>query len=135
MFIIEANNDRNSWISGIFKDEELTKKYIEIIPEELLRNQRIKTLETIEYPFYIIEIGDKFYYINNEEIEEKIKSIVVEEDKEHVYFNLYFIPKDYQPKDPGTDNMGMINHVHIDNRFLEYYKEYGKDILTRNRMA
>lgn len=135
MFIIEANKDRNSWISGIFKDEELTKKYMGLIPEELLRYQRIKTLETVKYPFYIIEEENEFKYINNEEVEEIIKSIVVKENEDHVYFNLYFITKDYQPKKPGTDNMGMINHLHIDNRFLEFYEEYGKDILTRNKMA
>lgn len=135
MFIIEAHNDNDRWISGVFEDEEKAKEYIKLIPEILFRYQQFKTVSKVKYPFYIIEVGKEFRYVSSEEIEGEIQNIVAKDDVDYVYFNLYFIRGDYQPKKPGTDYMGILNHIHVDNRFLDFYKHHGMDALTRYKMA
>ncbi|MGN7764872.1 hypothetical protein [Paenibacillus sp. 22594] len=57
------------------------------------------------------------------------------EDDDRVYFNLYYITQDFEPKIPGSDYMGANKHLHIDNSFLNSYATYGKDLLVRNHMA
>ena len=69
------------------------------------------------------------------DIEKILDGIKLIEDEAHIYVNLYFINKDFRPLKTGTDNMGLMNHLHINNEFLKFYKEYGRDLLIRNRMA
>ncbi|WP_409344808.1 hypothetical protein [Paenibacillus sp. MBLB4367] len=135
MFIIEAYNGKRTWISGILLDEGAAKEYFNLIPEDLRNFQTTISISTLSYPFYIIEERKTFRYLNRADVEGLFDSISRLDDDDHVYFNLYFITQDYRHSDPGVDYMGILNHMHIDNRFLKLYQRYGKDLLERNRMA
>ncbi|GMK39055.1 hypothetical protein PCCS19_21090 [Paenibacillus sp. CCS19] len=135
MFIIEAHNGSRTWISGILQDEEAAKDYFNSIPEDLKKFQSIISVSTLSYPFYIVEGRKSFRYLNRADVEGLFDRISKLDDEDHVYFNLYFIIQDYRHSEPGLDNMGILNHMHIDNRFLMNYQRYGMDLLVRNRMA
>ncbi|MFB6364331.1 hypothetical protein ACFCP7_09735 [Paenibacillus elgii] len=135
MYIIEAHNNIMAWISGIFQDEEAAMQYSDSIPDELKDYQRIISISTLNYPFYIVEEGKTFRYLNHVDVEGLLDNINKLDDEDYVYFNLYFITEDYRPRKPGTDYMGILNHLHINNGFLEHYQAYGNDLLVRNRMV
>ncbi|WP_079913011.1 hypothetical protein [Paenibacillus sp. 32352] len=135
MFIIEAHNGSRTWISGILRDEEAAKDYFNSIPEDLRKFQSIISVSKLSYPFYIVEERKSFRYVNRADVEGLFDRISKLDDEDHVYFNLYFITQDYRHSEPGVDYMGILNHIHIDNRFLKNYQRYGIDLLVRNRMA
>lgn len=128
MFVIEAGKGRRSWISGIFEDEEQANEFIRKLPSEMKLIKRKVPLQGIQYPFYIIEEGLEFIYLNHLQIGEILDGITKVEDDDRVYFNLYYITQDFEPKIPGSDYMGAIKHLHIDNSFLNSYATYGKDL-------
>ncbi|MNO08305.1 hypothetical protein D3C81_2308860 [compost metagenome] len=67
-------------------------------------------------------------------MKEEINNIELVHDSDEVYFNIYTINADYQPKNPGTDYMGILNHDHIDNDFLDWYRNEGDEFLKRRRI-
>ncbi|KGE16802.1 hypothetical protein [Paenibacillus wynnii] len=136
IYIIEVSNGQNKWISGIFEEQQATLKYYDSIPGDLNEYQSVTSITSLNYPFYIVEEGTHFTYLDYyKDLEELLEHINIIEDQDHVYINLYYITNDYISKKPGTDNMGILNHLHIDNHFLEHYKVQGRDLFTRNRIA
>ncbi|MCL6603646.1 MAG: hypothetical protein K6T94_12280 [Paenibacillus sp.] len=136
IYIIEVSHGQKKWISGIFEEQQAALKYYDAIPGDLKEYQSVTLTTSLSYPFYIVEEGPHFTYLDYyKDLEELLNHINIIEDQDHVYFNLYYIAKDYIPKKPGTDYMGILNHLHIDNHFLEHYKVQGRDLFTRNRMA
>ncbi|MBW5444454.1 hypothetical protein GE107_00050 [Cohnella sp. CFH 77786] len=133
MYIIEASDERSSWVSGIFKDEQKATDYFNSIPNELRVIQTI--VETpLEFPFYIIESNRTFSYMDKDGMIKAMKGIVRVEDQDHVYFNIYSIESDYFSMKSGTDYMGTLNHDHIDNSFLDWFEKEGEDFLKRRRI-
>ncbi|MCU6792352.1 hypothetical protein OB236_09450 [Paenibacillus sp. WQ 127069] len=130
MFIISASKEKSRWVSGIFKEEENALQFINSIPEDLKEYQQLIKLENLEYPFYIKE-KNGFEFVNKDEVIRIFDDIEVSQDEKIVYFNIYTIKTDYQPKKPGTDYMGILSHDHITNDFLEWYKKEGIDFLIR----
>lgn len=136
LYIVESNDNGRVWVSGIFEDESIALKYLNSITAENMRGRhRIEQADALSFPFYIIEEKRSFTYLNQSETLKRLDDIVQVEDDDHVYFNLYYITQCYQPPEPGIDYMGSLNHVHIDNRLLEWYQQDGLDFLIRNRMA
>ena len=133
MYIIEASGEHWSWISGIFKDENRAKEYFKTIPAELKEIQTI--IETsLDFPFYIIESNRTFNYLDKNGMKREFERIYRVDDQNYVYFNIYVIDSEYFPKKPGTDYMGILNHDHIDNSFLEWYDKEGEEFLKRRRI-
>lgn len=131
MFIITATRGERHWISGIFLSKQDAEAYMNLIPDELKQYQKIVELNGFEYPFYIFEEKDKFDYVNEEEMVNRLQNIEQNEDTKVVYFNIYTIRQDYQPQKPGTDYMGILPHDHINNSFLAWYRKEGKHFLVR----
>ncbi|MFS0870319.1 hypothetical protein [Paenibacillus xylanilyticus] len=133
MFIVFAERGQLKWISGIFREAQQAKNYLEIIPEELKEYQRLVRLDHIEYPFYIIETKG-FSYLSKIEVIELLNSTSVSDDEDQVHFNIYRIDSDYRPKKPGTDYMGILRHDHVTNDFLRDYKKAGMAFLINRRI-
>jgi hypothetical protein len=136
MYVIEVNDNRWKWISGIFKEIQEFEEYYNQIPKDLQSSQTIKKLNITEYPFYIVEKQDGFTYLNKNDFLEMLNNIEMKVENEHiVYFNFYYIESDYQPKKSGTDYMGILKHDHVTNDFLVFYKRDGENYLRRNRFC
>jgi hypothetical protein len=133
MYIIEASDEYDTWISGIFEQEHMAKTYIDSIPTNLKEKQKLIYVK-LSYPFHIIERDRTFKYSNKKEMIQELNEIELDKDIEKVYFNIYTINSDYQPKKPGTDYMGILNHDHVDKDFINWYRNDGEEFLKRRRI-
>ncbi|WP_127531003.1 hypothetical protein [Paenibacillus kobensis] len=133
MYIIEAQNDKRAWISGIFDNECMARTYLESIPSELKENQKLIQVQ-LSYPFHIVERDRHFKYVGKDEMIRELDQIDLVNDSDKVYFNIYTITSDYQPNLPGTDYMGILNHDHITNDFMTWYSNEGEEFLKKRRI-
>ena len=102
MWIVERENKKQSYVSGIFKKECELKKFLSSIRTKYLDGQKI-VCKDFKYPFYIVEKEDGFKYHQSK------KSIKEEKD-----YTLYTIEKDFASLDVGGDIMGILEHDHIE---------------------
>lgn len=133
LYIIIANGERWSWISGIFEQEQSATDYCESMPTDLAEIQTINQIQA-SYPFFIIETNNKFEYLNQEELITKLNKIEAVNNPDHLYFNIYTVNSDFRSERPGTDAMGLLQHDHIDNSFMEWYRKEGEAFLKRRRI-
>ncbi|GFN34132.1 hypothetical protein PCURB6_43920 [Paenibacillus curdlanolyticus] len=62
----------------------------------------------------------------------ELTQIEIVNDSDWIYFNIYTITsEDYQSRLPGTDYMGILMHDHINNDFMEWYRNEGEEFLKR----
>lgn len=135
MYVLEADNNRRKWISGIFNNLQELEEYIEQIPEEL-KELQIKKTFLISYPFYIIEKQEaEFVYLSKYEFIEYLNQFEIRSEEDVVHFNFFYIQSDFQPIKPGTDYMGILTHGHVTNDFLVFFKKEGEEFLKRNRFS
>ncbi|WP_339183247.1 hypothetical protein [Paenibacillus sp. FSL R5-0701] len=132
MFIILVTKGSMKWVSGVFQAEEVARKYMDLIPDELKVYQELIQIENIiTYPFYIIERQDSpFRFLGKDEVISLFDKTDVSEDEDEVHFNIYTIDSDYRPKKPGTDYMGILRHAHVTNDVIEKYREEGTSFLN-----
>ncbi|MBV6625319.1 MAG: hypothetical protein KI793_20725 [Rivularia sp. (in: Bacteria)] len=124
MNYIEAIKEDRKWISGIFLSKQDTREYFQLIPECMKKYQIIKSVNFKEYPVYLVE-AEEFCFVDLKGVCETINKIEMIPDFEYIYANIYEISKDFVPKKPGTDYMGILKHVHVDNEYLQRYRKSG----------
>ena len=112
MFIWIVEN-RNKYISGIFKSVKNLNKYMALTEKAGKNsNQSVYSSGIEKYPFFILEAnvaGKKFHVFKNNQ--SLIKFVKESKLKEYIK---YEITKDYQPSKPGIDEMGLIPHDHFE---------------------
>ena len=120
MIAIESINQKQNFISGLYKSKtKADKAFQKIIEKEKFH---FVEYDNIHIPFFIIEKKNKFkYYQNKAEVLSFIKKIKIvdEEDEDISYCTLYFIEDEHITKNPEEDSMGSIDHIHIDNDVLK----------------
>ena len=122
MKVIKSKRKKPNFIAGIFANTLDAEEYFKLIPEDLANGFVMISLP-INYPFYIIEQKNDFKFVEGiEKVIKKISHIKHTDDYDKVYFNFYTIKSDYSNNKPEQDNMGCLSHTHIDNYFLERYK-------------
>jgi hypothetical protein len=125
MFVIEANKqDLRRWISGIFRERADAEEYFARIPENLQCWQQLCEVPFADYPLYIIEAGG-FRFVAFDELEATLRGIDKGDGSVEAYLIAYKIEEDFAPRRPGADVMGLLEHVHVDDRFLRYYRAEG----------
>lgn len=138
MFIILATKGDLKWVSGVFQAEDVARKYMDLIPDELKVYQELIQIENIiTYPFYIIERQESpFRFLGKDEVIALFDKTDVseDEDEDEVHFNIYTVDSDYRPMKPGTDYMGILRHDHVTNESIEMYREEGTALLSRRRI-
>lgn len=126
MYILISKQFRE-YVTGIFSTIENYNDYISRIPDDLTTHLTTIKLE-LSYPFYLTEDHEGFNFYTEEEIKAKMATFIAQmkqRDEDWCYTNLYRICEDFEPKYPGDDGMGMINHHHVSNTTLEYMMECG----------
>jgi hypothetical protein len=125
MFVIEASKqDLLRWISGIFRERADAESYVARIPENLRRWQRLYEISFSDYPLYLVEAGG-FRFVAFDALEATLRGIDEGDGTVEAYMIAYKIEKDFAPRRPGADVMGLLEHVHVDDRFLRYYRAEG----------
>lgn len=114
MISIEKTSGRK-YIAGIFKTNKKAFEHFSVISNKEEFN--FVEYADFSFPFYVIEKDNIFVYFNNKEtVIEWLKNItVVPHDEEFEYGTLYIFDKEYLTDDLNKDNMGVLDHIHIDN--------------------
>ena len=116
---------KRPYISGVFLEFDTYKNYLDRYPDLLKPNLKEIKLEG-NLPLLIIEDKSGFEYLTQKDIlSKRIENIKKVEDDDFVYFNLYIVKNEYISNDPARDEMGIINHFHIQNYDLDFYSQKG----------
>lgn len=119
MEIIKTINKKQNYITGIFEDIDSSMNYYNLIPDDIRSSFEIINI-TLQFPFYIIEEKNQFYFIDDiKKVLIKFKNIIPKYEHHTVYFNIYKVYEELNPNEVGKDIMGLLEHYHIDNSFLE----------------
>jgi len=114
MWIVERINQKQNYISGIFKEEKDLKKFLSNIRTKYLNDQLIK-FENVKYPFYILETINEKLNIHKFTVLQTKKVLSEKEQNSLCYQTIYTITKDFSSLDFGADLMGYLEHEHIDS--------------------
>lgn len=123
MYIIEIETAPQSWVAAVYKNKEDGEAYLESFPEKLRWQATIKKID-IDFPLFIIETienkQNQFEYLDHEGLVNRIRNQKksTTEDDDHVYFNFYELNEDYFQEDVEKDQMGALQHTHVDNSYL-----------------
>jgi hypothetical protein len=106
MNIIIATGSQRPYIAGIFEEWEKASAYMAMKPDSVVGATHVNSIET--YPFYIVEINGEFY-----PFQELLcaKLFCDEGNKECI---VYTIASDYTPHNIWHDEIGRLQHVHLD---------------------
>ncbi len=119
MFVIEAVNERGwRWISAICSERAVAEAFLSSIPLELLPIQRLREVEHVTYPLFVIE-DRGFEYGNAEFVRERLAQLQPSGNEDNILLNVYIVRGDFTPPQPGEDSMGELYHWHITDDSLE----------------
>lgn len=122
--VVCSSKNALSFVSAISDTLTKAKNYMNKITNSKISVSVIK-IETNKYPLFIIEktSSRRFEFTSDETVIDKvIKNIKKKRAGQDEYFTYYLIENEYFFKPPGEDQMGALDHVHVDNAFLKYYK-------------
>ena len=128
MFIIKAQRDKQRWISGIFTLRQSADDYFALIPDEVRHRHSIIEVEGLTYPFYIIEDTEGFRFLSESEAYDVFvhpSNPLKKHEGDSTYAILFRIEKDWVPKKPGWDYMGLLPHEHVTDATLDLIKREG----------
>jgi len=120
MITIENTKRKNNFILGLFKSVENAEKTFNGISQN--KSFKIFEFKSIIFPFYVFEEDAKFKYIQTkDEVLNYLKSIKIKDDIDFddCYCSLFIIKKEFASKKDLLDRMGVLEHIHIDNRVLK----------------
>lgn len=128
MFLVTCKQGNHRWVSGIFCKRTDALAYVEEVPDELRALQVIVEAPHSEYPVYLVEdVG--FVVHSAASLGEFLAGLPRVDDDDRCYCNVYRVAEDWRPPRAGTDFMGAMRHVHIENRHLEKVGADGIDAL------
>ena len=128
MFLVTCKQGNHSWVSGVFRKHADALAYVEEVPDELRALQSIVEAPLPEYPVYLLET-DGFVLHSATSLGEFLAGIPRVDDEDWCYCNVYRLVEDWRPDRAGTDFMGAIRHVHIENDHLDQVGAAGVDSL------
>ena len=107
------------WISGLFESEQTAQQYLQEISTAERDRHSLVALEGLQYPVYLIEDAQGFRFMGAEGALEAIQEQQPVDDEDDCCATLYRFKGDFRPNVAGADEMGKINHQHIDNDTLK----------------
>lgn len=135
MVIVEAKG-RLLYVSAVLTDMDRAGQYVAGLSRELAYIHDIVDVPEIsEFPFYIVEervsIGhsisgkkNTFQYVTD------LHSFFSNAGTMKRYI-IYFVTGEFRPAVPGTDDMGMLRHVHIGPEELEDFQQRKTEMIRR----
>lgn len=111
------------WLSGVFTDKREAQAYVDKMPMVLRSTQNIFRFSDLEFPLYLIESPYLMKFVNAKKLKKFLKSM--RDHKKFKQCTIYKLEAPWQPSIPGTDEMGKLYHVHIDEEELECFMRSG----------
>lgn len=100
-------------------------EYLSEIPEAQRSKHACRQLDGLQYPLYIVEDSAGFHFMNEQAALDEIRGSERTANDDDCCLTLYRIDQDYRPRIAGDDEMGRLNHQHIDNELLGLVKRQG----------
>ena len=129
MFLVSCERAGRRWVSGVFRTRADAVSYVNEVPGELRAIQRIVEASPTEYPTYLVEGENGFVLHSPASLADLMADVQRVSDDEWCYFNVYRLTEDWRPPQAGTDYMGIIRHVHVENHHLDRARAGGIDAL------
>jgi hypothetical protein len=118
MFVIESTNAKGwRWLSGVFEHQESAEREVNSIASEARSFHRIVQAPTNSFPLFIIE-DRGFEYVDLERVLNTLASTRPCGDEDHIHFNIYAVRQEFNPSEPGSDEMGFLLHWHVTDTTL-----------------
>ena len=125
MFLFQTT-DKRAAITGIFqRQEDAVAFWHRMSGAQQVRNEPLEQPDIQHFPFYILEYqaaDGSIWYDWCETIDDEIAGLQREVLKAgQCYFIVYVVKNDWHgdPRNPGADYMGALEHWHIDNAYLD----------------
>jgi len=123
MFIIHVESVDGWWIRGVFSQPDSFEEYLALFPDDEYWKQYVVKMEKRSYLFYICEDQDGCRFLWENGIIDELERYAHElrrEDERWCYTNLHRIDRNWRPKHPGDDCMGLLPHHHVANSVLDW---------------
>jgi hypothetical protein len=103
------------------------RSYLQEIPEPARHTYTFWDLNhrSQTYPLYLIEDSEGLCFMTEEDAIDDIKEPTADDDD--CSLTIYRFDRDYRPEVAGADEMGTINHAHVDNEDLARIKSEGRN--------
>jgi hypothetical protein len=127
VYLIIHQLHHRPYISGVFRDQTTANAYVAVLNiKKGVVVQEFESLSSLSYPLYLFEAtGAAFVLDSAAEITAMLMQLPRQTNDEWCYGNVYQINHDWQPPRAGSDAMGMLPHVHIDNHNLNIIQNSG----------
>ena len=114
---IVVRHKRLPYISGIFASDSEAEAHFARMPSEIRGMAFIETRPEASIPCCFIEDRGHFRCLSFDEAERDLRDLATKSNPdEGVYAILYIVRHPFRPSAPGRDEMGSMNHVHLDPR-------------------
>ena len=128
MFLVTCERTNHRWVSGVFRERADATSYVDEVPDELRAIQSVVEAGPSAYPVYLVE-DTNFVLHSSDSLAVFLAGLRRVDDDDWCYCNVYRLTEDWWPPRPGTDYMGAIRHVHIENHHLDRVSAEGVDAL------
>ena len=119
----------NRWVSGIFERERDARAYLQEMPAAVRSKHVLTQLSDLHYPVYVVEDSEGFRFMTCQAALDDIKRRAPTANEDDCCLTLFRIDRDYRTRVAGEDEMGRLNHQHIDNEMLERVHRQGRAAL------
>ena len=118
--IICQKKGQIDWIAAVLNSEKAATKYLSTI--KLSIKTFVIPIEA-KFPLYIIECNGFVFTDDDELVTDKIKAVKRDRKQKmgESYFTYYYVKKSFSAPN-GKDMMGSLDHVHVDNRFIDDFR-------------
>jgi len=109
----------HEYIAALCDSEKMATEYANKITDPNITTE-VGMINSDTYPVHFIEEAKGgFTFLSNEaQVQERIKKIKKIKNFDDCYFTHYTIVNEYFAHPVGTDQMGELDHIHIDNSYI-----------------
>jgi len=123
MYVILSTRGSQRWLSGIFRDSQDAVTCRASLPQSDGVQDAVQAVSPTDFPFFIVEDSSGFSFLDAVEAMHLIRAMPAPaQDAEPI---LFAIVSEYQPDQPGRDEMGCLRHVHLDAAHLADLRKSG----------
>ena len=127
LYVLRGCESRRPYVAAVFSDLSSAENYSGRAKQGLV----LETVPGFAWPLYACEFLDDqgkwdIMYVDREGLLDEIESIEPVQGS-HVYMTVFKVPCDWlgHPRDLGANFMSKLQHLRVDNWFLDAYYEAG----------
>jgi hypothetical protein len=123
MHVIVSTQDSRRWISGILLEARDAEALRASLPQDGRVQHGVQEVRPTQFPFFILETRSGFGFLDPLETAQFIAEMP--DPKPEAEQILFAILSEYRPEVAGRDEMGRIQHVHLDSDHIAALRRSG----------